>query len=140
MYNKNKIRIIILAKKISYACIDFFVATFIISIVTAFFVSYVENNLHSVLQIYPPIDYSKPMREYFFKVLFPSMIISSIFGIIFFTFINFILSKRLKIFDSAFREKEIKQNLDSFKFQRILNNREFKDLYFNSYSPYYRGR
>ena len=120
MYNKNKFRIIFLAKKISYACIDFSVATFMISIVTAFVVLFGEINLHSVL--------------------FPSMIISSIFGIIFFTLINFKLSKRLKIFDSAFREKEIKQNRDSFKLQRILNQTKFNNIYFNSYSPYRRDR
>ena len=132
MPNKNTFSSIVIAKRIVYACINFSVAIFIISIITVFLVLFGGMKVHSVLHIYPSPDHSKLIRDYFFKFVFSPMIISSIFGIILFTVIYLILSRRLRIFGLVLSQKESKQNLDSFKLRRISNYKEFNDIYFNT--------
>lgn len=59
--------------------------------------------------------------NYFYQVLYPSMVISSITGMIIFTIINRILSNKLKRLSEISSQEILKlnQKLESFKLKRI---------------------
>ena len=119
MDNKNKFRSFLIAKRISYAVISLCVATIITSIIMGIY--FLNPPIYPALQIILPYDPSKNPYYYFFRVLFPSMIISSIIGIIIFTLINHILSNKLKNLNPISSQEELKlnQTFESFKFKRI---------------------
>ena len=120
MSNRNNFRSFLIAKRISYAGISFSVATMIVSLIIHFVVLYFLNHpLPMPAVVRPRGDYN-PLEDYFSRIL-PSMIICSICGLIIFTVINRILSKKLKNINPTISEKELKliQKLESFKFKRI---------------------
>lgn len=108
MYNKVKVKSLIIAKRICKAFIILFAAAYIINLFIA------------ALLIF---DYEKIpywlMRIDFLKIILPSMIISNTLGIVIFTVANLIFDRRLEL---AFTKKEHIPSTDLIKIEKKPKN------------------
>lgn len=122
MDNKNKFRSLLIGKRISYSGLAFSVALFIISIISFYAVDYFARHSNKLvpLIVIPPDHPSRLAYYYFYEVLFPSMILSSIMGMIILTLLNRILSIKLKNLSPISSQVELKlnQKYESFRFKR----------------------
>jgi hypothetical protein len=119
LYDKNKFSSILLTKRICDAFIILIIIIIIANLISAIFFIIVDPP-HCMIGIHPcPMELEfERIKHHFLIILFPSMIISSISGIIFFTIINVILSKRLQILEATYIKKEYGYSEDLFKLLR----------------------
>ena len=125
LINKNKIRSLYLAKKISDALIIISAAVILISIIIYVLAIYFPPSTFPILDV-EATERSRRLFYYMRYRFLPSMIIPSALCIAILTPIRISRSRRFKLHTIASLKKDYRQQRDLYKLKKT---RDFQDLY-----------